>query len=85
MSLDLTQDPADSTLWTGALPIPAGADPTTISYMVQATSGTGLVSLDTNGGAYTARVGQHANPACGHDADVERPADYRRLRRHGDI
>jgi hypothetical protein len=51
-SLDLTQDAVDSTLWTGTLTLPGGMDPSALQYMVQAASGTGLVTLDTNAGAY---------------------------------
>ncbi|MCP4455785.1 MAG: hypothetical protein GY809_30365, partial [Planctomycetes bacterium] len=50
-SVDLSQDPVESTLWTGALPLgalPAGE----VQFMVQAVNGIGLVSLATNKGAY---------------------------------
>ena len=51
-SLDLTQDPVDSTLWTGSLTPPAGQDPAAIRYFVQAANGVGLVGLDDNQGVY---------------------------------
>ncbi len=50
-SLDLEQDAVDSTRWKGILPlngIPSGD----LRFMVQAASGTGLVSLSTNYGRY---------------------------------
>ena len=50
-SLDLTQDPNDTTLWTGSLPL-NGADPLSLRYIVQAANGVGLVSLDANIGRY---------------------------------
>lgn len=50
-SLDLTQDPADSTRWSATLPLTATA-PTDIRFMVQAVNGVGLVSLSTNIGRY---------------------------------
>jgi hypothetical protein len=46
-SLDLTQSSTDTTLWSGTL---ATSGP--VEFMVQAVNGVGLVSLDTNGGAY---------------------------------
>ena len=48
-SLDLTQDTADSTLWTGTL---AGVTPGQIEFVVQAVNGVGLVGFDDNQGAY---------------------------------
>ncbi|MGE5601930.1 MAG: hypothetical protein ACM30E_02695, partial [Nitrososphaerales archaeon] len=50
-SLDLVQDPNDSTLWTGTLPL-QGSDPANFRFMVQAANGVGLISLNTNRGAY---------------------------------
>ncbi len=47
-SLDLTPSPGDPSLWTGTAP---GLSYSTV-YMVQAANATGLVSLDTNNGAY---------------------------------
>ena len=49
--LDLAQDEQDSTLWKGILDL-QGASPDEIRFMVQAASGTGLVSLSTNFGHY---------------------------------
>ncbi len=46
-SLDLAQDPNDSTRWTGTLP-----DVTSLDYVVQAASGVGLVVLDDNLGSF---------------------------------
>jgi hypothetical protein len=49
-SLDLTQDPVDSTLWTGTL---SGiTSPANVRFMVQAVNGLGLVSVEDNLGAY---------------------------------
>ncbi len=51
-SLDLTQSPTDSTLWTGSL---TGLSPAQISglrFIVQAVNGVGLVGVDDNNGAY---------------------------------
>ncbi|HWR64898.1 MAG TPA: choice-of-anchor Q domain-containing protein [Bellilinea sp.] len=50
-SLDLLQDPADSTRWSASLPLSVTA-PTDIRYIVQAVNGVGLVSLSTNIGRY---------------------------------
>ena len=50
-SLSLTQDPFDSTLWTGTLDIGTTL-PAELRFMVQAVNGVGLVSLDTNRGEY---------------------------------
>ncbi|EDY82808.1 hypothetical protein VDG1235_2431 [Verrucomicrobiia bacterium DG1235] len=51
VSLDLSQDSEDSTHWTAILPL-NGAAPESLRFMVQAVSGTGLVSLRTNYGHY---------------------------------
>lgn len=52
-SLDLTQDPADSTLWNGQLDLAGVAVlPADFRFVVQAVSGTGLVTLSTRQGAY---------------------------------
>ena len=48
-SLDLTQDTADSTLWTGTLP---ASRPGRSSSSCRPSNGVGLVSLDDNQGAY---------------------------------
>jgi hypothetical protein len=51
-SLDLTQDPDDSTLWSGALTLPGGQDWQDVRFIVQAVNGVGLVSMVTNFGDY---------------------------------
>jgi CSLREA domain-containing protein len=50
-SLDLTQDPQDSTLWKGSLPL-GTTNQLDFRYIVQAVNGVGLVNLATNLGAY---------------------------------
>jgi hypothetical protein len=50
-SLDLTQDPTDSSLWHGVLAL-NGTASHDIRYMVQAVNGVGEVALDTKFGAY---------------------------------
>jgi hypothetical protein len=50
-SLDLNQDSASSTLWTGQLALGTTA-PGDVRFMVQAVNGVGLVTLATNQGAY---------------------------------
>ncbi len=50
-SLDLTQNPLDSTLWEGTLVLPY-EDASNIRAVVQAVNGVGLVALVTNTGAY---------------------------------
>ena len=62
-SLDLTQDAADSTLWTGTL---TDVTPEQVEFLVQAVNGVGLVSIDDDQGAYY-RPGQippalHSSP-----------------------
>ncbi|HLF27899.1 MAG TPA: DUF642 domain-containing protein [Anaerolineae bacterium] len=52
-SLNLTQDPDDSTRWEGTLPLGV-ADQPALRYLVQAVNGVGLVALNTNLGAYYA-------------------------------
>jgi hypothetical protein len=49
-SVDLTQDPTDSTRWTGTLVLPAGQTSDGMRFLVQAANGVGAVSLDTAGG-----------------------------------
>ncbi|HLH52764.1 MAG TPA: HYR domain-containing protein [Verrucomicrobiae bacterium] len=51
-SLDLTQNVANSTLWQGSLTLPTGVTSSSVSYMVQAVNGVGLVTLDNNLGAF---------------------------------
>ena len=46
-SVDLTQDPHDSTHWTGTLPLPAGQSSSGMRFLVQAANGVGAVGLDT--------------------------------------
>jgi hypothetical protein len=56
-SLDLTQDPNDSTLRTATLALPAGQDPGDVRFLLQAVNGVGVVGLDNNLGAgYTPGV-----------------------------
>jgi VCBS repeat-containing protein len=50
-SLDLVQEPGDSTSWIGTLPL-NNTKPENIRYIVQAVNGVGLVSMDTNHGEY---------------------------------
>jgi hypothetical protein len=49
-SVDLQQDPADSTHWTGTLPLPAGQTASGMRFLVQAANGVGAVGLDTADG-----------------------------------
>ena len=54
-SLFLTLDTADQTHWSGAIAdsaIPAGKSAADLRYIVQAVNGVGLVSLDSNNGAF---------------------------------
>ncbi len=61
-SLDLTQDPADSTRWGGLLPL-NGAPPEDIRFFVQAVNGVGLVGMSTNmGGGFTAQTDNGTAP-----------------------
>ncbi|MEI7744646.1 MAG: YDG domain-containing protein [Chloroflexota bacterium] len=53
-SLDLVQDPGDASLWAATLPVPSGHTAGELRYLVQAVNGTGLVSMDTNDGAFHA-------------------------------
>ncbi|HYR17607.1 MAG TPA: hypothetical protein VEQ67_25835, partial [Mycobacterium sp.] len=48
--LDLSQDAADSTLWTASLPL-GGTAPGDVRYLVQAVNGVGVVGTATNMGA----------------------------------
>ena len=50
-SLDLTQNPNDSTLWEGTLNL-NGTSSSDVRYIVQAANGVGLVSFSANVGAY---------------------------------
>jgi hypothetical protein len=49
-SVDLTQDPNDSTHWSGTLPLPAGQSSTGMRFLVQAANGVGAVGMDTADG-----------------------------------
>jgi hypothetical protein len=51
-SVELTQDPTDSTLWTGELSGLSDAQIAALRFIVQGANGVGLVSLDDNEGAY---------------------------------
>jgi CSLREA domain-containing protein len=51
-SLDLTQDPLDSTLWRGVLALPGGQDWQDVRFIAQAVNGVGLVTMVTNFGDY---------------------------------
>ncbi len=49
-SVDLTQDPTDSTHWTGTLRLPDGQSFQGVRFVVQAANGVGAVGLDTADG-----------------------------------
>ena len=51
-SLDLTQNPLDSTLWSGALALPGGQNWQDVRFIAQAVNGVGLVTMVTNFGDY---------------------------------
>ncbi len=56
-SVDLVQDPLDSTLWTGTFALPPEQTVADVRYVVQAVNGVGLVGLDNNlGDGYTPGV-----------------------------
>ncbi|HEX2785017.1 MAG TPA: hypothetical protein VHN36_15645, partial [Ilumatobacteraceae bacterium] len=56
-SVDLVQNPVDSTLWTGTFTLPIGQSVADVRYIVQAANGVGLVGLDNNrGDGYTPGV-----------------------------
>ncbi|HEX2784527.1 MAG TPA: hypothetical protein VHN36_13160, partial [Ilumatobacteraceae bacterium] len=56
-SLDLVQDPVESTLWTGTFALPVGQSVAAVRYILQAANGVGLVGLDNNlGDGYTPGV-----------------------------
>ena len=59
-SVDLIQDPIDSTLWSKTMALPTALTGRSIEFMVQAVNGVGLVSLDDNVGRDYA-VGGKAN------------------------
>ena len=53
-SVDLVQNPLDSTLWTATLTVPITQTVGDVRYIVQAVNGVGLVGLDNNlGDGYT--------------------------------
>ena len=52
VSVDLLQDPNDSTLWTRTMALPTTQPGRQIEFIVQAVNGVGLVSLDDNFGSY---------------------------------
>jgi hypothetical protein len=58
-SLDLVQDPDDSTLWTGTLNV---TTPANLRFVVQAANGLGLVTLDDALGAYHRVSGATTTP-----------------------
>jgi hypothetical protein len=49
-SVDLTQDPNDSTHWTGTLTLPDGQSSSGMRFLMQAANGVGAVGLDTADG-----------------------------------
>jgi hypothetical protein len=49
-SVDLSQDPNDSTHWTGTMTLPAGQSSTGVRFLVQAANGVGVVGMDTADG-----------------------------------
>ena len=56
-SAPLVQDPVDSTLWTGTIPLASDQLASDVRYIVQAVNGVGLVGLDNNlGDGYTPGV-----------------------------
>ena len=59
-SLDLVQDPVDSTLWKKTIPLPTPQSGRSIEFMIQAVNGVGLLTLDDNIGRYyaLAKAGQ---------------------------
>jgi hypothetical protein len=53
-SLDLHQDPSDSTLWTGTVALLAGQSAGDVRFIIQAVNGVGVVGADNNlGDGYT--------------------------------
>ena len=51
-SADLHQDPTDSTLWVGTIPVTDGHAASDVNFMLQAVNGVGLVGLNDNNGSY---------------------------------
>ncbi|MGC4108858.1 MAG: hypothetical protein QM747_00175 [Nocardioides sp.] len=64
-SVDLSQDPNDSTHWTGTLTLPAGQSSSGMRFLVQAANGVGAVGMDTADGD-----GYHVFPAGADNAVV---------------
>jgi hypothetical protein len=69
-SVDLTQDPLDSTHWTGTMQLPPDQSSSGMRFLVQAANGVGAVGMDTDdgdgyqvlpAGADTAEVHLHAH------------------------
>ena len=71
-SLDLTQNAADSTLWTGTLNL-NNTQPQDVRYIVQAVNGVGLVSSATNLGVYYI-PGADTQPTAPTSLTLEMPA-----------
>jgi hypothetical protein len=61
-SLDLAQNPNDSTLWEGSLPL-NGTSQADVRYIVQAANGVGLVSFAANIGAYYTPGYENSSPS----------------------
>ena len=59
-SIDLVQDPVESTLWSGTIALPPGQSAADVRFIMQAANGVGLVGLDNNIG-----VGYVAGPQVG--------------------
>ena len=51
-SVDLAQDPLNSTLWSGVLALPGGQNWQDVRFIAQAVNGVGLVTMVTNFGDY---------------------------------
>ena len=65
-SVDLQQDPTDSTRWTGTMTLPAGQAAGDVRFIVQAANGVGLVTLEDNQGReFTPGVDPASVPASG--------------------
>ena len=76
-ALDLTQDPADSTLWKRTLPL---ASPAGLRFVVQAVNGLGLVTLDDAARLVPPRHERVHGTAEGDDARPPVATDVRCLR-----
>lgn len=51
-TLDLVQDPVQSSLWSGTLPLEGDAAPAAVRYAVHAVNGVGLVTMQANRGGF---------------------------------